>query len=164
MNDEDAARLVPRFRQSGLLLDTNLLLVLIAGQHNPAWIGARRRLREYTANDLRTLRRFVARFDRLITTPAILGEVSNLAVYAAYDNERADFFATFRAMIAILAERYPHSAEVADLLAFGRLGLTDASIEQIAEHRHAFVLSDDFDLVRLLHDRDLPAINFNHLR
>jgi len=164
VNDEDAARLVPRFRESGLLLDTNLLLVLVAGQHDPAWIGTRRRLREFTANDFQTLHQFVARFDRLITTPAILGEVSNLAVYAAYDDERAAFFATFRALITILAERYPRSSEVAKLRGFGQLGLTDASIEEIAHRRHAFVLSDDFDLVRLLHDRGLPAINFNHLR
>jgi len=45
-----------------------------------------------------------------------------------------------------------------------RLGLTDASIEHVARHRHAFVLSADDNLVRHLHTMGLPALTFDSLR
>ncbi len=164
MNDEAAAQLIPRFQQSGLLLDANLLLVFVAGLHNLAWIGSRPRVKEYTANDLTRLHTFVGLFNRVVTTPNILTEVSNLSNAMVYDRERAAYARTFGTVVAALAERYPRSQDVMQIPPFASLGLTDASIEQVARRRHVFVLSADFDLVRRLHDEGLPALNFNHLR
>jgi len=164
VNDEAAARLVPRFQQSGLLLDANLLLVFVAGGHRPAWLGHRKRLREYDVDDLDRIRRFVARFGRVVTTPGILTEVSNLSNAAVYDHERADYAITLRAVIDRLIERYPHSRGVAREVSFAPLGLTDASIARVARARRAFVLSADFDLIDSLQRQGIPALNYNHLR
>jgi len=164
VNDDAAMQLVPRYRQRGLLLDTNLLLIWLVGQHRPAWIGKRRKLEAYNADDLRRLRGFVGRFDQLLVTPAILAEVSNLALYTAYDHERADLLRAFQALINVLAERQPPSMEVADLPSFAWLGLPDATIEHIAKWRRAFILSHDLDLVQQLQGQNLAALNFAYLR
>lgn len=62
-----------------LLLDTNLLVLLIAGSVSPDVITRHRRLREYTVDDFLQLRSIVAGVRQLLSTPNILSETSNLA-------------------------------------------------------------------------------------
>lgn len=164
MNNERALRLITRFYQSGLLLDANLLLVLIVGLHYSTRLGQRKRVKDYKAKDLILLRGFVGAFSRVLTTPSILTEVSNLSNSTVPDYERDAYTLTLRTVLATLVERYPRSTDAAKLSIAARLGLTDASIEHVARYRHAFVLSADDDLVRHLHSEGLPAIDFAYLK
>ncbi len=111
MNEERAFSLLPRFLQSGLLLDANLLLVLVVGRHNAAWLGRRKRVKEYKASDLDLLVRFVGVFGRILTTPNILTEVNSLSNSTTEAEERAAFTLTFRTVLAALTERYPRSED-----------------------------------------------------
>ncbi len=60
------------------LLDTNLLVLLIVGRASPAFVGAHKRTHSYRSEDLPLLEALLAKAARIVTTPHVLGETSNL--------------------------------------------------------------------------------------
>ena len=79
-----------RHRKDGILLDTNVPLLLLIAQFQPTLIGGKR-LEKYTRDDAELLCRFVGRFSRILTTTHILAETSNLAAQALSGRLKADF-------------------------------------------------------------------------
>ncbi|AQG78174.1 hypothetical protein AWR27_01710 [Spirosoma montaniterrae] len=70
----------------GLIIDTNLIVLLVVGSVDPKRISSHKRLSKYTNDDFSILKSFVQRFRHpLYTTPNILTEASNLI---GCDNER----------------------------------------------------------------------------
>jgi hypothetical protein len=68
-----------RYRARGILVDTNLLLLFFIGLFDRGQISRFKRTKTYTGEDFDVLDRFLSQFARLITTPNILSEVSNLS-------------------------------------------------------------------------------------
>lgn len=161
--NEYAAMLIREYRQRGLLLDANLLLVYVVGLYDRRLLGNLSRLDDYTGEDFDLLARLIALFDLVVTTPNILTEVSNLATSALARNRHRDYLAELAAVIDALVEVAPASRAVAQLPVFKRLALIDAGIEHVARDRY-LVISADFNLVSHLHNEKIAAINFNHLR
>ena len=157
----EAARLLAAYRQRGVVVDSNLLLLLFLGLYRPALIESYKRLAKYTNADFGILSETLAHFQRVITTPHILTEVSNLS-NAIPTGEHADYFVSFAKSLSMLQEEsVPSIRAVANR--FGRFGLTDSAIAEIAENRF-LVLTDDFRLSQTLQSEGIPAVNFNHLR
>ena len=74
----DVATLVNKHRANGLLIDTNLLILYLVGRTNQQRIGTFKRTRAYTQEDYHLLEDLIAHFKRIVTTPQILTETSNL--------------------------------------------------------------------------------------
>lgn len=70
--------LIEKHRANGLLIDTNILLVLLVGRTNRHRIPECKRTQSYTADEYELLERLVSQFKTVITTPHLLTEVSNL--------------------------------------------------------------------------------------
>jgi rRNA-processing protein FCF1 len=105
--------------------------------------------------------RLLKAFNRVVTTPNILTEVSNLS-NAIPENKRTDYFATFASRLALLDEQHMVSA-TALTTRWAKFGLTDAVIAAIAKDRY-LVLTDDFRLSQSLQSDGIETLNFNHLR
>jgi hypothetical protein len=146
---------------SGLLLDTNLLIFYVVGSHDRSQIG-RQRLSSYTVDDFKLLTRFVSGFRRMVTTPHILTEVSNLLGSQSFGDQSVSFFEAFAAQIGLLHEEQPVSARAASRSEFPFLGLTDCVLAELSTS--FFVLSNDARMVIKLHEAGLNAVNFNHFR
>lgn len=73
--------LVQKYRRKGILVDANLLVVLLVGKLGPEHLKNCRATKSnsFTPDDYSLLVQGVAKFDKLVTTPHILTEVSNLA-------------------------------------------------------------------------------------
>jgi len=71
--------LINRYRQSGLLIDTNLLIMFFIGFFDPQQVSRFGRTDRYDAADFYALAQLVEYFRRVIVTPHILAEVSNLS-------------------------------------------------------------------------------------
>ena len=67
MTEEE--RLIAKHRANGLLIDSNLLVLLLVGRTNPARIANCNRTSSYDVVAYELLERFVAVFDRKLTTP-----------------------------------------------------------------------------------------------
>lgn len=66
-------------RRSGVLIDSNLLLLLFIGGYDRKQIQINKRLKAFAEEDFDVLVGFLSQFSQLITTPNTLTEVSNLS-------------------------------------------------------------------------------------
>jgi hypothetical protein len=78
---EEINQLLGRYKSRGILIDTNLLLLYFVGKYDPRRILSfgRTKSRAFTLEDFKLLLVVFDYFDRVITTPNILTEVSNLS-------------------------------------------------------------------------------------
>ena len=161
--NEHVVCLMNRYRSRGILVDTNILLLYFVGQYDRSKIGQFKRTRDrYSAEDYDVLALLLSRFDRIVTTPNILSEVSNLSQHWA-EPSRAGYSYTFANRIAELSEQYVVSADAASLPCFPKVGLTDSGIVRLANDGY-LVLTDDFELYGRLSKAGIDVLNFSHLR
>jgi hypothetical protein len=149
-------------RTEGLLIDSNLLLLLFVGLYDRSRIEKFKRTAQFTVKDFKLLVGFIKRFKDVVTTPSILTEVSNLLGQLP-DNMRYYFWQHFAYGLKNLHEHYTASRELGDEEAFPKLGLTDTAILHAANGKY-LVLTDDFRLTQYLLSQNIDVINFNHLR
>ena|SRR5579862_5297826 len=153
--------LVDKHRANGLLIDTNLLVLCLVGRTNKRRIEVFKRTRSYTVQDYELLEELIGHFKRLVTTPEVLTETSNLADLSG--TEMTVLRSFFRNYVET-ADETSHSAKlVVTDSAFGRLGFADAAVA-LASESPMLVLTDDLELSVALTQRGVDTINFNHLR
>ncbi len=148
----------------GLLIDTNVLLLLLVGSLDPKLTSQIKITANqgFDAADFYLLRTYIGRFQKLITTPHILAEVSNHAdkIKSGF---RQQVTQQLIALIEVLDERIESAKVLSRSDAFLRFGLTDAAIGRLAT-KDVCVLTVDLPLAGYLQKAGVAAINFNHLR
>ncbi len=152
---------IEKHRANGLLIDTNLLIVLLVGRTSPRRIPTCDRTQSYSIEDYRLLERLVAEFRTTITIPHILTEVSNLD--PLHGRERSQFQAHYQQWIEASREFFDESRAVVHDPLFRPAGLADAAISMVARHG-MLVLTDDLRFWGMLLRRGIDAINFTHMR
>ena len=155
--------LLARHRAAGVILDSNLLLLLVVGSHSPTLISSFKRTTRYTASDFHLLVEALALFSHLLTTAHILTEVSNLAGQLG-EPAREEVMQHLVETISVLSELPMPAQEAAADPAFPRFGLTDIAILRQGSAGRYLVLTDDFRLSQYLAVRGVDVFNFNHLR
>ena len=158
MTEED--RLIAKHRANGLLIDSNLLVLLLVGRANPARIANFKRTSAYDRADYRLLEEFISVFDRRLTTPHILTEVSNLVSLSGGESVRAR--ALTKDFVEMADELFESSRVVVKDHVFPGLGLTDDAIAKLGAN--ALVITDDFALYGSLAQRGIDTINFSQMR
>jgi rRNA-processing protein FCF1 len=154
--------LIAKYRNRGLLIDSNLLILYIVGEFDPARISTFVRTKKFTVEDYYWIRAIMGCFSKKVTTPNILTEISNLS--GKFDaGLRAEFFHKLRTHFQVLDETHLPSREAAASRIFARLGLTDTVISEVAKQKY-LVLTDDFPLANYLVSIKADVINFNHYR
>ena len=147
-------------QQRGVVLDTNLLLLLWAGRWNPKAVSQLKCTSQFDEDDYWRLEDFLCKFRTVVVTPNILTEGSNLIRQSKF---RRDLTSMLVEQIPLLEERPLRSVEIVQTATFIPLGLTDAGIMSLARERW-LVLTEDFDLIWRLNSEELPVVNFNYLR
>jgi uncharacterized protein YaiI (UPF0178 family) len=99
---------------------------------------------------------------KIVTTPSILTEISNLADKLA-DPDREKCFLIFSQFVSTLNEIYIESKEITKNEKFVKFGITDCGILSTVKDKY-LVLTDDFKLANYLQSVNIDVINFNHLR
>ncbi|MGC9222616.1 MAG: hypothetical protein ACP5E2_01750 [Terracidiphilus sp.] len=149
------------FAGKAAILDTNLPLLDWCYKFDPSPLYSFKRLSIFEAVDVAILSSTLEVFASLATTPHILTEISNLA-NALPARIKDSWSAFFAGQIQLITERHlPSRAIASDPIAI-RFGLTDAALAQLAATHVVF--TTDWPLTGLLQKRNLPVINFNHLR
>jgi rRNA-processing protein FCF1 len=155
-------QLIARYSQKGLLIDTNILLLLFIGSYDRNLIRNFKRTVQFTIEDYELLILLLRPFNKLVTTPNILTEVANLSGQLG-EPARSSYFRTFAEGIKLLKEEYIESREIAAQAEFVKVGLTDLGIWTITQGNY-LVLTDDFKLSQMLGNKGVDVINFNHIR
>lgn len=164
MTGDYFSNLLARYRTKGVLVDSNLLLLYFVGLYDPERIGTFKRTysRGFTVDDFDLLVKLLTHFSRVVTTPNILTEVSNLSNQLRGD-EKAIYYSVFANRAVLLSERYTESKQTCALVQFKQFGLTDTGIVGLAKGKY-LVLTDDAPLVNCLQNLGTDVINFNHLK
>jgi len=157
----DAAGLIEKHRSRGALIDANLLLLYLIGKTNKGRIRDFKPCDKFEEEDFDLLERLAAYLGKLMTTPHILTEVSNLAKLR--DRELFAFRQGYKVLVEQMDEFYDVSRAVVADVSFMRLGLTDAAIAMFSR-RNLLVLTLDLDLFLMLQRRGVDVVNFNHIR
>lgn len=154
-----------RYRGTGVMLDTNLLLLYLFSSFSPGMVGVDR-LAAYDSDSADLLLQYLARFDRILTTAHVLAETSNLARQMV-KGKRWETLCEVAFPLFCLPEQSvlkPISVqtETLDSVNFSKLGLTDAALAQSAA-THLLLTADlDLYLTAVIAGKD--AINFTHMR
>jgi hypothetical protein len=163
LEEQDYARHVGK----GILLDSNLLLVLLAGKLDSRLFGRFKRISAYSLDDFELLERLVQRFSILVTTPHILAEVSNLA-NSLSEQWREDWLHNMAALLSCHGDKpffdecWTPAKQLVLKPEFLAFGLTDASLAELSGY--ALILTDDFRLSGFLRHKGVSILNFRDLR
>ena len=158
----DARTLIEKHRAKGVLVDTNLLVLFLVGTVNRQRITNFKRTGDFTIEDYELLVRLIGWFGKLIATPHVLSQVSDLTDLAG--GELVASRALFkRLVIEQIEETYDGSRVLVADSCFDRFGLTDAAVAAVCS-RGVLVLTTDLQLHLMLQERNIDALNFNHIR
>jgi hypothetical protein len=146
----------------GLILDTNLLLVFVVGWYDPLAVNRFRRTDKYSEPDFYRLRDWFFRYEKRITTPHILAEVSNFLGHAE-GPVKESYFRAFSEVISQLIEVHIPASDVLPHLHLSAFGLTDLAILQVAREGY-HVLTADSPLAHYLSRQGIVAADYNDLR
>ena len=164
--DKQLLSLANRHGARGILLDTNVLLLLLFAVYQPTMIG-RKRLEKYSADDGALLVQYVGRFRRILTTPHVLAETSNLVRQIVNGRLRTELFAKLHPQFCLSLpdsfEQCTVDGRHIDGELFGRLGLTDSGLAALVQTEQ-LLLTDDLDLYVAANSNGGIAINFTHMR
>jgi hypothetical protein len=156
--------LVGRYRTKGILLDSNLLVLLIIGLLDSGRVETFKRTKNhgFTEQDFLLLNRVFSYFVKGVTTPHILTETTNYIRELHGEIEQSALQIITQA-IQSFKERRPESKKLVRSDFFPRFGLTDSAVLDLPPKRY-LVLSVDAGLVIALQKKGVDAINFNHFR
>lgn len=152
---------VKRYRNKELLIDTNLLIVLLAGKTDKSFIQKIKATKSYTDEDYLLLKKIVKHF-KLITTSHVLTEASNLCEKVdKFYKEKV--FSSFSQLVQDIIEVQVSSKEITNTQIFSKLGLTDSVLINLSS-KGVVVLTDDFELHGFLVTNGAIAANMNLFR
>lgn len=159
---DDFQQLLVKYKNKGILIDTNILLLWIVGTVNRNRISKFKRTKQFMPEDFDLLLGIISSFNQVITTPNILTEVNSLTNQLG-EPERSRALSIFAQGISEFHEVYSQSQDIAKEKEFVRFGLTDCGISITAPNEY-LVLTDDLKLAHYLMGKQIETINFNHLR
>lgn len=162
MIDPGIRQLVQEHRSNGAVVDTNLLLVYLVGICSEAWVRRFKCTAAYDIESFRGLVRFFSLFSRLVVTPHILAEVSNLGAKLG-GGQKEQFFNTLRRFVGQVTERFEPARALVANPHFPTIGVADSSIVALGAEGF-LVVTDDLRLAGKLKKQGTHVINFNHLR
>jgi hypothetical protein len=156
MNDY-LLKLIQKYRQKGLLIDTNLLLLYIVGSFDILLIRDFKRTANFTEDDFERVSKFIDYFERTITTPHVLTEVSDFI-----DNRQA-LQIGLKVYIERSQEIFLESLELSKKETFLKFGLADTSVTYTAKDSY-LIFTDDRPLYGFLISSQIDAVNSDQIR
>ncbi|MEO8593627.1 MAG: hypothetical protein ABI759_09910 [Candidatus Solibacter sp.] len=158
----DAERFDQNARSRGILIDTNLFVLLIVGLVNRDRIPAFKRTSNYTSADWDLLVGLIEHIPLRYAIAHVLAEANTLTDMKG--EERVIAREMLHRVIAITEEVHIPSVEACASPYYWRLGLTDAAIGLAARKCGCSILTNDSDLYIALMEDGASVLNFDHLR
>ncbi|MDB9313789.1 PIN domain-containing protein [Spirulina sp. CS-785/01] len=154
--------LLVEYRNQGIVIDTNILLLWVVGTVNPKRIEKFSPTDCFNLQDYELLLPIIDYFQKIVTTANILTEVNSF-LNKLREPERSQSLLILAKATENLEEIYLPSSQVVTHPKFTTFGLTDSGIVEISRNQY-LVLTDDLKLWSYLNNSGIAAINFNHIR
>lgn len=145
-----------------LALDTNLLVLLIAGLTEKHLLGRHKRLRAYSEADFDLLCGLIEGAQKVVVTPHVLAETSNL-LGQDHDPTSQRLRRTLARLVETQEELHTPCIELATNTHFNRLGVADCGLLSVLD-KETILLTADLELYLVAASIHEATMNFNHLR
>lgn len=146
-----------------VLLDSTVFILLLVGSTQRSYVRNHKALSAYSEDDFDLLVDYLRGFERLLVTPHVLAETSNLAK-RIQPPARDAIYLFFREIVEKLNEVSEASSVAMKRTEFVRLGLTDAGLLDVAARPEVTLLTADLGLYLAALDSGYKAVNFAHLQ
>jgi ribonuclease D len=150
-----------RQRPEAALLDTKVLLLWLVALTNPAILDDFKRVQNFDRADIAHVRKLLATFSQIRTTPHVLAEASNF-VDQSPPRWRSMLTETLKAFIRAVPETHEAALKLIDRPEFNSFGLTDTALSKMSVD--AVVITVDFRLSGKIEAAGGNTINFNYRR
>ncbi|NEP82229.1 MAG: hypothetical protein F6K39_31250 [Okeania sp. SIO3B3] len=155
-------KLFGKYKHKGVIVDTNILLLLFVGSVNKKRISKFNRTEQFLLEDYDLLVEIISYFSKIVVTPNILTEVNSL-INQLSEPERSKSLEFLAKAVTEWDEFYVESSIVTQAEKFTKFGLTDSAIISLAQGKY-LVLTDDLKLANYLDKIEIDTVNFNNLR
>ena len=145
-----------------IVSDTQLLVLLAVGHASRDFIRTHKRLATYSADDFELLVAMLARARRVLVTPHVLAETSNL-IRQGNKSATDEMMAALRDLIDRTDECHVPATNVTRDTEFVALGLTDTTLLTLLDKSWT-LLTADLELYVAAIRAGRRAENFNHAR
>jgi rRNA-processing protein FCF1 len=147
--------------QNGLIIDTNLLILLLVGRYEPTYLKDCPRTCQYSVKDFVFIENLVNYTNaKIIVTPHILAELSNLTFdKMLYGRSLEAYISQVINTIKGTEERHTHKDKILANDLLKRLGFADLSVIEASSEHGCAVMTDDDKLYKYLCDATCPAMN-----
>lgn len=137
--------LISQYRDKGILIDTNLLLVFLVGNVEPRLVGRAASTNDYSCADYDQIRYVIGCFNRIITIPQVLTETGNMLKRNCSNNTRLDLSRELALFVhsSQTQEARILSKRITAHPAFNDLGYADAAILSSASGKHLLMTADE---------------------
>lgn len=149
--------LIQKYKQKGLLIDTNILLLYIVGSFDISSIRDFKRTASFNENDFEKVSKFIDYFDLKITTPHILTEASD------FIDNRQHLQAVLKIYIENTKEIFLEGTELSKKETFLKFGLADTSVTYTAKDSY-LIFTDDKPLYGFLVNSNIDVVNLDYIR
>lgn len=143
----------------GILIDSNLLILLAVGGRDPSYIPSHPKTSSYTKDEYDFLVRLIKLCNqRIFVTPYLLAEVSNHTI----DDDRQGnnpYYAIARKIVESAEEAYHHKDNILSLPELRYLGFSDVSILRAVEDIECAVITNDGKLYSKLLEKGCNAVH-----
>lgn len=155
-------QLFGKYKQKGVIVDTNILLLLFVGSVNKNRISKFKRTEQFLPEDYDLLMEIISYFSKIVVTPNILTEVNSL-INQMSESERSQSLEVLAKAVSEWDEFHVESSSATQVEKFIKFGLTDSGIISLAQEKY-LVLTDDFKLANYLEKIKIDTVNFNNIR
>ncbi len=164
--NSNVVELIAQYRDKGILIDTNLFLVLLVGNIDRRLVGRIGKTDKYTCDDYERITDILRQFNRFIIVPQVLTETGNmLKRNCPTANTLLDLSLELKRFVHDEATRESRglSKRITIHPAFEDLGYADAAILHAAAGRH-LVFTDDGPLKGLAWSSGVDVLPYEWLR
>ena len=148
-NIDDIKKFVAKNRPDGAIVDTNILILFLVGNYDSTKIGECGLLDEYCIEDFETLKEIFKVFKKIIITPHIIAELSNLSVTGKrlkiYGDGLISYLQTVVEFLKLVEERYQKLDCLwgMNLEILSEFGFTDMTIFELSNKTKTPVITND---------------------
>ncbi len=149
--------LLRKYKQKGIFVDTELLLLYFVGTIDLNLIRNFRRTAKFSEEDFFLVSKFIELFEIQITSPHILTEVSN------FFGNKTELHYFLRDYLKLIEEKYLKSIEISEQAAFIDFGLADIAMAEISKDKY-LIFTNDNSLFGYLINTGIDAVNLMQLQ
>jgi hypothetical protein len=158
-------KLFKKMQEKGVLLDTNLLVLLVVGMADQKSINTHKKLGVYSLDDFRLLVATLGTCRKFVVTPHVLAETSNLVVHGMYGDLEKKAFLAIQGLLQVsnFSETHDYLSTIVSNDGFLKYGVSDIGLLE-ALKGELVLLTDDFQLSGYAEGKGYDVLNYQNLQ